>query len=148
MQLFVYFFFCFYRIPKIIGEDLQSLTVIGTPIAWLFALPANENPQSQNGFTITGGVFNYTAEIKFPKKIDHSAKITMQFQGLDAFDNLKASIEILGTIPKLRKSRNSNLNQSIRIKLEDFSEIFTRIKPGTMMSQSKRTIGKKYAFKK
>ena len=67
----------------------------------------------------------------------------MQFQGLDAFDNLKASIEILGTIPKLRKSRNSNLNQSIRIKLEDFSEIFTRIKPGTMMSQSKRTIGKK-----
>ena len=72
----------------------------------------------------------------------------MQFQGLDAFDNLKASIEILGTIPKLRKSRNSNLKQSIRIKLEDFSEIFTRIKPGTMMSQSNRIIGKKYAFKK
>ena len=76
-------FFSVYRVPKDIGEDLQSLTVIGTPIAWLFALPTNENPQSQNGFTITGGVFNYTAEIKFPESIDHSAKITMQFQGSD-----------------------------------------------------------------
>ena len=133
------------RVPKSIGEELQSLTVIGTPIAWLFALPNDENPQSQNGFTITGGVFNYTAEIKFPEQNnvdDHySAKITMQFQGLDAFDNLKASIEILGTIPKLRNSRNSRF-QGSKIRLEDFSEIFTRIKPGTMMSQSKRTIGK------
>ena len=99
-------FFSVYRVPKDIGEDLQSLTVIGTPIAWLFALPTNENPQSQNGFTITGGVFNYTAEIKFPESIDHSAKITMQFQGSDVVGYPKPEKKTqLFFVPELNPTR-------------------------------------------
>ena len=118
------------------GEDLQTLTVIGTPIAWLFALP--KNSQSQNGFTITGGQFNYTAEIDFPQS-GHNAKITMTFKGLDAFDNLKASINILGSVPKIRKTQRKR-KKSVKVSIDDIEETFTRIKPGVMMSVSKRNL--------
>jgi nidogen (entactin) len=81
-----------------VGQDIQSLTVIGTPIAWLFALPTSNS--AQNGFTITGGKFNYTAEVKFPAT-GHSATVKMTFRGLDAFDYLKASVMIEGSLPQL-----------------------------------------------
>ena len=45
--------------------------------------------------TITGGQFNYTAEVDFPKT-GENVKITMIFKGLDAFDNLRASVEVIG----------------------------------------------------
>ena len=45
--------------------------------------------------TITGGQFNYTAEVDFPKT-GENVKITMIFKGLDAFDNLRASVEVFG----------------------------------------------------
>ena len=79
--------------------------MIGTPIAWLFAKPENED--SQNGFTATGGKFNYTAEVLFPQSGDIS-RIFMTFSGLDAFDNLKATVKLEGTVPKLRKGRSRN----------------------------------------
>ena len=44
--------------------------------------------------TITGGQFNYTAEVDFPKT-GENVKITMIFKGLDAFDNLRASVEVI-----------------------------------------------------
>ena len=89
-----------YRISKKLGEDLQSLTTIGTPIAWLFAKP--ENSDSKNGFTATGGKFNYTAEVRFPKSGD-IARIFMTFSGLDVFDNLKVTVRLEGTVPKLSR---------------------------------------------
>lgn len=39
------------RIPSQIGYDLQSITAIGTGIAWLFAKPLGS---ILNGFSITG----------------------------------------------------------------------------------------------
>ena len=90
------------RIPKKLGEDIQSLTVIGTPIAWLFAKTQTED--SKNGFTSTGGKFNYTAEVRFPETGDIS-RIFMTFTGLDVFDNLKAMVRLEGTVPKLSRGR-------------------------------------------
>ena len=90
------------RIPKKLGEDIQSLTVIGTPIAWLFA--KTQTKDSKNGFTSTGGKFNYTAEVRFPETGD-IARIFMKFTGLDVFDNLKAMVRLEGTVPKLSRGR-------------------------------------------
>lgn len=39
------------RVPSQIGYDLQSITAIGTGIAWLFASPVNN---VKNGFHNTG----------------------------------------------------------------------------------------------
>ena len=46
------------RIDPMVGFDMQGLTVIGNPVAWLFAKPQNGGV---NGFALTGGIFNYTA---------------------------------------------------------------------------------------
>ena len=94
-----------FRIPKNLGEDIQSLTVIGTPIAWLFA--KFESADSKNGFTSTGGKFNYTGEVKFPETGD-IARIFMTFTGLDVFDNLKATVRLEGTVPKLSRGGRRN----------------------------------------
>lgn len=64
-----------------------------------------ENVKSQNGFSVTGGKFNYSAEVRFPKTRD-IARVKMTFKGLDTFDYLKASVMIEGTIPKLGKRGN------------------------------------------
>ena len=125
------------RIDKGLGEDIQALTIIGTPIAWLFALPSSS--QAQNGFSITGGRFNYTAEVKFPKS-RHIARVKMNFQGLDAFDYLKASVSVEGSIPRIRKE-GSRSKKSIKVSLEDTLESFVRTRPGLMTANSKRMLG-------
>ena len=51
------------RIKPQIGWDLQGLTPLGSVIGWLFALPQDGGI---NGFSLTGGVFNYTAEVYIP----------------------------------------------------------------------------------
>ena len=63
------------RLNDDIGEDMQSLFVIGTPIAWLFAQPLQE---AQNGFGLTGGSFNYTGIVDFPDT-RHSVEIKLNF---------------------------------------------------------------------
>ena len=90
-----------YRVNKRLGPDVQALTVVGTPIAWLFALPMKG---VSNGFSVTGGLFNYTAEVSFPAS-GHLATVEFIFEGLDAFDYLKATVRIDGTLPKLSKSK-------------------------------------------
>ncbi len=49
---------------------------LSTPIAWLFAQPVQG---AENGFSVTGGIFNYTAEIKFPDT-QHSAQVKIVFK--------------------------------------------------------------------
>jgi G2F domain len=45
---------------------MQGLVPVGTAISWLFASPKDNG---LNGFSLTGGLFNYTAEVpKFLKK--------------------------------------------------------------------------------
>ena len=64
---------------------MQSLSAIGNPVAWLFAEPKNGGV---NGFTLTGGIFNYTADMKF-HGTGNRATLKFVFQGLDAFGYLR-----------------------------------------------------------
>ncbi len=80
------------RVPESIGTAMQSLTAVGSPIAWLFAQPVGGGG-SKNGFELSGGVFNYTATIRYPQS-GHSATIKFQFKGMDAFDYLKGWLEV------------------------------------------------------
>ena len=64
---------------------MQSLSAIGNPVAWLFAEPKNGGV---NGFTLTGGIFNYTADVKF-HGTGNRATLKFVFQGLDAFGYLR-----------------------------------------------------------
>ena len=73
------------RIDPKVGFDMQSLSAIGNPVAWLFAEPKNGGV---NGFTLTGGIFNYTADIKF-HGTGNRATLNFVFQGLDAFGYLR-----------------------------------------------------------
>ena len=72
-----------------VGFDMQSLTAIGNPVAWLYAKPKNGGV---NGFTLTGGVFNYTADISF-KGTGNRATLKFTFDGLDAFGYLRYIVE-------------------------------------------------------
>ena len=54
---------------------MRGLTPLGSPIAWLFAQSIQG---SENGFDITGGKFNYTAEVTFPDT-GHAATIKFNF---------------------------------------------------------------------
>ena len=47
---------------------------LGTVISWLFAVPENG---AKNGFGLTGGVLNYTAEVYYP---DTGEKASLEFQ--------------------------------------------------------------------
>ena len=96
---------------------------------------------AKNGFDITGGVFNYTARIKFSGK---SALVKFRFKGIDAFDYLKVEGTVQGTIPPLA-GRDSE------VELADYSEDFTEVRPGLITSSaSSRTIavkgGREYPF--
>ena len=64
---------------------MQSLSAIGNPVAWLFAEPKNGGV---NGFTLTGGIFNYTADVKF-HGTGNRATLKFVFQGMDAFGYLR-----------------------------------------------------------
>ena len=74
-----------YRIEESVGYDMQSLTAIGNPVAWLFAKSTNG---AANGFALTGGILNYTAEVDF-LGTGNRATIRFIFDGLDAFGHLR-----------------------------------------------------------
>ena len=69
---------------------MQGLVPVGTVISWLFALPRE---RAVNGFSLTGGVLNYTAEVSYPGSGDR-ATIQFVFKGMDVFDYLKADVKI------------------------------------------------------
>ena len=64
---------------------------MGTIISWLFAVPSDTS--TENGFSLTGGVLNYTAVVTFPRS-GHSATLLFNFRGMDVFDYLKADLEV------------------------------------------------------
>ena len=106
-------------------------------ISWLFARPQGGG---QNGFSITGGVLNYTAEVTYPetgdklnilfqfkvklksKQIRGILPVSILFQGLDVFDHLIADVNIVGTIPAVPPGA--------KIRVEDYHQQFSRAGPG------------------
>ncbi|KAI1284954.1 Nidogen-1 [Halotydeus destructor] len=115
------------QVPVAIGRDLQLAMTLGDVIGWMFAL---EEPGLPNGFTLTGGIFNRTAEIQFPQT-GHKLNIVEQFLGLDVYDYPKVTVELRGSLPSIATGGG--------IELEDFIETFSMANRFTIRSHSKRS---------
>ncbi|XP_025991116.1 nidogen isoform X2 [Solenopsis invicta] len=115
------------RVPEEIGASFQLLNNLGGVIGWLFAKPVSD---TENGYELTGGLFNHTAELNFPASGD-KVTIHSNYLGLDVFGQLKMEANITGTLP--------HLEQDTRVEYGDYDELYTRAQPGLIRSQSERT---------
>ncbi|XP_051169856.1 nidogen isoform X3 [Leptopilina boulardi] len=114
------------RVPEAIGSSFQLLSNLGSVIGWLFAKPIGE---TKNGFQLTGGVFNHTAELRFSSS-GHEVTIRSYFMGQDVFGQLKVNVEVKGTIPQLENDA--------RIEFTDYDELLTRVNSGSIRSNSEK----------
>ncbi|KAL0115113.1 hypothetical protein PUN28_010595 [Cardiocondyla obscurior] len=115
------------RVPEEIGASFQLLANLGGIIGWLFAKPVSE---TENGYELTGGLFNHTAELNFPSTGD-KVTIRSNYLGLDVFGQLKMEAEITGRLP--------HLERDTKVEYGDYDELYTRAQPGLIRSQSERT---------
>ncbi|XP_071641916.1 nidogen isoform X3 [Temnothorax longispinosus] len=115
------------RVPQEIGASFQLLGNLGGVIGWLFAKPISD---TENGYELTGGLFNHTAELNFPSSGD-KVTIRSNYLGLDVFGQLKMEAEITGTVPYLERDT--------KVDYGDYDELYTRAQSGMIRSQSERT---------
>ncbi|XP_072765184.1 nidogen isoform X3 [Anoplolepis gracilipes] len=115
------------RVPQEIGASFQLLGNLGGVIGWLFAKPISD---TENGYELTGGLFNHTAELVFPSTGD-KVTIRSNYLGLDVFGQLKMEADIKGTVP--------HLERDTRMDCGDFDELYTRAQSGVIRAQSERT---------
>ncbi|XP_031368253.1 nidogen isoform X4 [Apis dorsata] len=114
------------RVPEEIGASFQLLGNLGGVIGWLFAKPIGE---TKNGYELTGGLFNHTAELTFPSTGD-KVTIRSNYLGLDVFGQLKMQAQIEGTLPQL--GRDTDLDYG------DYDELYTRVQTGVIRSRAER----------
>ena len=81
---------------------------------------------AQNGFTLTGGLFNRTVNVFFPQT-GHNAIFVEQYLGLDVFNFLNFKVELRGTLPTIPSDSNVNI--------EDYKQEFTLVSKGTLKSR-------------
>lgn len=112
------------NIPEGIGNDVQSLEILGATIGWLFALPIND---AENGYQLTGGIFNHTATITFTNT-SQRLTVRQKYLGLDVFDQLRIESDIQGEIP--------HLPVDTKVKIADYQEQHTLTALGVVQSSS------------
>jgi nidogen (entactin) len=117
--------------PSNLGNSLQLLNVLGGVIGWLFAKPSGN---ANNGYQLTGALFNHTADIYFPATKDRVI-INQEFLGHDVFDQITLDSDIRGTVPFLPVGT--------KIEVLEFDEHFTIVEPGVIRSESTRTFKNK-----
>lgn len=100
------------QIPPSLGWHMQGLVPVSNMISWMFALPKEG---AVNGFSLTGGVLNYTAEVSYPGSGD-SVMIQFVFNRMD--DYLTANATISGTVPSIPKGA--------QIRVEDHSRVYSQ----------------------
>lgn len=83
-------------LPSEIGHMFQLLPNLGESVGWLFAKTADGR---QNGYQLTGGVFNQTTVIRFAT--GESLRINYEFKGLNVWDQLTVDLDIIGLLPDL-----------------------------------------------
>lgn len=115
------------KIPESIGFDIQSLQILGSVLGWIFAKPVSD---ANNGFQLTGGVFNHTATVVFTNT---NQKVTLRHKyiGLDVYDQLKLEVDIQGEIP--------HLPPDSKVAMQDYEEQLTLTAPNTVQSSSSRS---------
>lgn len=79
---------------------------------------------------ITGGIFNHTANIQFPKT-GQSLKIVQHFLGLNAWDQLSVDIELFGELPDTEFGSH--------VTVPDFTEAYSYAS-GTQLQSSNRLV--------
>lgn len=112
------------KVPEGIGDDIQSLQILGATIGWLFAKPIGN---ALNGYQLTGGLFNHTAIITFTNT-NHKVLIRQKYLGLDVFDQLRLEVEIQGELP--------HLPEEAKVTINEYQEQYTLTKPGVVQSSS------------
>ncbi|XP_021945973.1 nidogen isoform X2 [Folsomia candida] len=112
------------KIPERLGYDMQTVITLGTSIGWLFSTAVKGAP---NGFSLTGGVMNYTSEINF-HQTGHKVQLHQNFMGLDVFSHLKVDSRIHGSVPIVPVGKTIEVND---LKME-----FTRVSAGLLRSRS------------
>lgn len=112
------------HVSQDIGYDIQILNILGAVIGWLFARPISK---AVNGYELTGGIFNHTADVTFPAT-GHKVTIRQNYFGLDVFDQLRMETEIHGTLPTIPVGK--------KIQIGDYGEQYTRTAPGLIVSHS------------
>lgn len=114
------------RVPESIGQDFQLLSTLGGVIGWLFAKPIGN---TKNGYQLTGGLFNHSAELVFGNT---GGRVTIKstYLGLDVFGQLKMNADIQGNLPRLPTDA--------KIDYGDHDEIYTYSQRGNIRSHSNR----------
>ncbi|KAK9309648.1 hypothetical protein QLX08_000853 [Tetragonisca angustula] len=115
------------RVPEEIGASFQLLGNLGSVIGWLFAKSIGE---TKNGYELTGGIFNHTAELTYSSTGD-KLTIRSSYLGLDVFGQLKVEVKIEGTLPQLARDT--------RVDYGDYDELYTRAQAGVIRARSERT---------
>ncbi|XKL63994.1 hypothetical protein PGB90_006358 [Kerria lacca] len=111
------------KVP-VIGISFQLLYPITTMLNWLFAIPTGTG---LNGFQITGGVLNHSAEIIY-KETNDRVSVMQRYYGLDVFDQLKLEMQISGRIPPYEFENKLVIN--------DYQTQFNFIASGVFRSSS------------
>lgn len=83
-------------LPPQIGHLFQLVPNLGESIGWLFAKTADGR---QNGYQLTGGIFNQTTVIRF--ETGEILQINFKFSGLNVWDQLTVDMEVNGQIPDI-----------------------------------------------
>ena len=76
-------------IPGDVGWELQGVVPVGTVISWMFAKPSDGG---QNGFSLTGGLLNYTASVFYP---DTGDRVQLEFQFKVEFSEADLSVALI-----------------------------------------------------
>uniref|UniRef100_A0A8D8XMX9 Nidogen-1 n=1 Tax=Cacopsylla melanoneura TaxID=428564 RepID=A0A8D8XMX9_9HEMI len=111
--------------PPVIGYSLQLANYLANSVGWLFA----KSVSAPNGYQISGGVFNYTADLIFSS--GQRLSIQQEFHGHDVFDQLKVVGSIKGTVPFVAPG--------VKLQLDDLQQELTLSSPGLFQSQSSHT---------
>ena len=106
------------RMPPAIGFSMQVLYPLGSPLGWLFALP--KVAMAKNGFMITGGTMNRTAEIRFQS--GEYVSVKQQLVGQDAQGYMRMNTQVNGRIPSIPVGS--------KVEVDDYHVDFRRISAG------------------
>ncbi|XP_055332728.1 nidogen-like [Paramacrobiotus metropolitanus] len=111
-----------------VGHALQTILPMATIVGWMFALPENG---VANGLTLTGGVFNHSATVKFTGS-GQTVHVSQHFSGLDEHNMLHSTLYVTGTTPPA--------NPGQTFEFADHNIEYRRVSPGLIQSYSSHAV--------
>ncbi|KAF6039100.1 Ndg [Bugula neritina] len=132
------------KLPPLTGYPLQILVILGELMGWLFA--AASTGTSENGFSITGGIMNYSATMDFGSE---RVRLDVEMSGVTSDGTPQDMqippkdmiVRITGTLPV-----NTVGSQAT---YKDYVADYTKTQPGEYRSEASRSYfvdNKEYQF--